>query len=327
MAQRWILHESCFNDDAWDKALTDSFKEAVEIAGIAAEVLENDIQDPKVQSMVGYILGDTNVAQSVNIAKGEYYFRNVAKYNKEQNTDLDLPSDITNNDLRIYCDKTPWELQGSRATLWKNGVTKYLKGEREYNIMRDCFEKRVPDPGDNLASAVTTSSNVIDKPRYLGVYETWQQGGMLGPQPDVREFSVEAPRIENTMNICMWYLTAVRNPTNRHNVFYGITDAAIANVQKPEFQERLGSSKQIDVLAETMGGLLLHELTHTNLGGLAYDDGRPSGCYGWECVKRLKNIHNSDSVKILGICMFLFRKGFWVDENGVVLGEPKPAPS
>lgn len=43
------------------------------------------------------------------------------------------------------------------------------------------------------------------------------------------------------------------------------------------------------------------------------------GCYGWDCVGTLQNPNNADTIAILGICMGLFKKGFWVDNGGNVL--------
>lgn len=72
------------------------------------------------------------------------------------------------------------------------------------------------------------------------------------------------------------------------------------------------------------GILLTHpssfQLTHTALVGRALDvNDDPAGCYGWECVGKLKNVNNSDSIAILGICMELFKRGAWVNDVGEVL--------
>ncbi|KAK0617749.1 hypothetical protein B0T14DRAFT_274993 [Immersiella caudata] len=316
MANRWLLHESCFNDPKLETALIASFKEAIEIAQTAVDVLEKDLQNEKVQSMVRYIVGTENLEASLNVAKE--YFTNVGKYKKEETTDMDLvDGDLTNQDVRVYCDGSNWGPGPSLGTL-KNTETGTLKGKEEVNMfMTPCFEKERPQAGDTLAMAVTTSSNIIDMPRYRQVYDPWKAGKQKDPQPSVGPFSTVHPDNPNTMNICKWYLNAIKD-TSDNKIFHGISDDAIRRVREPDFIASLGQTKPIDVLKESMGALLIHELTHTNLGGLSYDDERPPGCYGWECVGTLKNIYNADSINILAVCMFLFRNGFWVDNQGAI---------
>ena len=186
--------------------------------------------------------------------------------------------------------------------------------------MEPCFNKKTPDPGTSIAVAIITSSNIIDWAKYLPEYNNWDNGGRVSAQPSVQPFSAAQPGKENTMNICLWYLEAIKDAKNK-DVFYGIDDSSIARVREPGYIASLPSNtKPFDVLKESMGGLLIHELTHTNLGGLSIDDGRAGsgGCYGWDCVGKLHNIHNADSVSVLAVCMYLFTKGFWVDTDGML---------
>ena len=48
------------------------------------------------------------------------------------------------------------------------------------------------------------------------------------------------------------------------------------------------------------------------------DNPATTGCYGWVCVGNLHDVNNADSIAQLGVCMHLFKKGFWVDADGKV---------
>jgi len=69
----WVAR---FTDDdaVLEKALIASFQEAVKISGIAADVLERDLQNPRVQSMVNHVLGPSdgpNFQENIETAKCE----------------------------------------------------------------------------------------------------------------------------------------------------------------------------------------------------------------------------------------------------------------
>ncbi|KAL3953197.1 hypothetical protein ACCO45_013140 [Purpureocillium lilacinum] len=70
---------------------------------------------------------------------------------------------------------------------------------------------------------------------------------------------------------------------------------------------------------------MLHELTHTNQGGLSLDievqmpgADKAVACYGWDCVTRLKSHRNADSLALLGLALKVWKLGYRVDAEGNV---------
>ncbi|KAK4447191.1 hypothetical protein QBC34DRAFT_467710 [Podospora aff. communis PSN243] len=304
MASKWIIDWSCGSfEPIWKDAVLKSVPEAIQMSETAVGVLTNNLTHGKVQLMVQYLLGNgPPLFEKINIAKSK--------------ADFLLSFQI------ILCDGRNWEPHPDpdKHVYW-NRETETVRSKQDVEQrLKWCFEgKRGPDV-EGLPVAVTTSSNEILLEEYKLVYKDWVDKGRVGPQPDIMPYSVSHADKPNTINLCNWYLEEIKDAKNDLRVFYGIDDKAIARVQSIEFMAKLqGSSLPINVLGESMGALLLHELTHTNLGGMSYDDSRdPDGCYGWVCAGQYQNIHNADTIKLLAVSMFLFSKGFWVDNQGFV---------
>ncbi|KAH7146276.1 hypothetical protein EDB81DRAFT_794777 [Dactylonectria macrodidyma] len=133
---------------------------------------------------------------------------------------------------------------------------------------------------------------------------------------------VPQPHLPYTIDVC-WSFT--RQFQDRQ--FPRLNDDLISEVTSVAFREetevlneqlRKQGNKQllscIDGL-KTMGGTLLHELTHTHLGGDTRD--LPEGeCYSWKCVVAAKSVRNADSFAMLGIALELWSRNYMVNEDG-----------
>lgn len=76
-----------------------------------------------------------------------------------------------------------------------------------------------------------------------------------GKQPtlDPPFSTVQKDKELNTPNICLWYLEAIKDATNK--VFHGTDGSSIKKVQDPAFIAKLAFNiKRIDALKESIGG-------------------------------------------------------------------------
>ncbi|KAK0649845.1 hypothetical protein B0T16DRAFT_137183 [Cercophora newfieldiana] len=104
LAQKWkILGADRFETDEGIENLhgdiVTAVKQAFVLAETAFEVLNNNFNDPKVQSMVHHILGDGE-RLGTNLVQVQNYFNGVLQYQKEEST---APTEEFNRDTDLVC--------------------------------------------------------------------------------------------------------------------------------------------------------------------------------------------------------------------------------
>ncbi|KAH7083728.1 hypothetical protein FB567DRAFT_90998 [Paraphoma chrysanthemicola] len=161
--------------------------------------------------------------------------------------------------------------------------------------------------------AFTTHSDTLDLSAYRAAAEPKK----------LNDFSVRRPDIAFAIDVCTWFL--------HKQLLLGwpsITHDRIAQTQQPGFRGGITDlSTPIDGLRNA-ALTLLHELTHTQTGGLLDDlngSKLPPGvpdCYGWKCVQLLKDPSNSDNVAMLGLALHIWSMGYYVDQDGNIIGRP-----
>lgn len=199
-----------------------------------------------------------------------------------------------------------------------------------------CYHR---DQGEERIDAITFSSDEMDNDAYNPLLQEWQDKGAQDPPPDETPFAIKRAR-PNYMSLCSETLRDAAE-----NGFSAIDDAEIQDVRSSDFIKELetdsDSTKPIDAMGDSLAGTLLHEvsymqytlslmktmgadsyipfqLTHTNLGGKSHDISSQGICKGWDCVGRIRNPHNAESVAFLGIGLSLFTKGYYVEDDGKV---------
>ncbi|KAK4113246.1 hypothetical protein N656DRAFT_778772 [Canariomyces notabilis] len=305
MAQRWKLDRGC---DHWGAAnkekLKVAFREAVTMAGTALDVLNKNPGDQKVQKMVKHIFGDDEklVKEAKEILGG------VKKYDDQPNPYFDAPF-WRNTDLIVYCDPSNYEEHPDKSThkLFNLDLPKGSPHKKQHDV---CFAAN-PQRDGNLVMAITLRSEGVDRKKYNAAIDEWKKKGSKGTAPDERAYIVSREDIPNTMDLCTWYL---RDVFNTNAGFVTVDDASIAKVQQKSFLDTIPKAERaVDQLVQSLAGTFLHELTHTYLGGRTFDYS-----YGWVNSGKHHPRNNADSMAQLGVAMHLFKKGYWVDDDGNV---------
>ncbi|KAL2204070.1 hypothetical protein CC79DRAFT_1388793 [Sarocladium strictum] len=267
------------------EGIRSSLKDAIVIAETAVSVLDSSFDNEKVQKMAKWILGDDALfGQKVDRAK--LYLKYLTQIDKVENTDImRLGSFADETDVIIYCDQSNYETRNN--LLFDKIIGKPVEDPDSERVLRDCYDPSLKTSG---TTAMTSHSSDYDT-TFLDRYKDWVKGGRQGIFPMFKEARIPHKDKPCTTNICVWS-------------------------EAGDFLPDDETATPIDSLLNTLTGTLLHELTHTISGGNAMDDDEDGDSYGWDDIGRLKNADNSDSINALGICMYLFSKGYWVDDDG-----------
>jgi hypothetical protein len=206
--------------------------------------------------------------------------------------------------------------------------------------------------------AITAPSDGYDGKGYTQKRAAWVTAGSIGPAPDRAAFRIEQKNRPNTIDICLWYMAHMKSQgfyKVDKSTIDTIQEPAFINKLKGDdkpinhlteslagtllhevsFLFYLPNRRTIDLPVPKIYCLgnsavrswslylrgmtdIFWQLTHTNLGGLNIDNPIPSGCYGWVCVGTLHDVHNSDSLNHLGVAMYIWKMGYYVDNDGTV---------
>ncbi|KAK8098989.1 uncharacterized protein PG998_012230 [Apiospora kogelbergensis] len=219
----------------------------------------------------------------------------------------------TNEDLIIFCDGSNYEVvtTATGSQTHRNKVITSIVGSEHWVNFASCHAST--PTGGQAPMAITMSSDWLDLRGYTDERNIWRQMGSVGEPPDQKDFRRPRGGTPNTMDLCVWYLLE-----KQEEEWPKIEKVMVDKVRDESFILGLrNNDKPVDALSTTLGATLLHELTHTNLGGGMMDQGN-GNCYGWVCVGNLKDASNPDSVNMLGVVLKLWTLGFYVNDAGRV---------
>ncbi|KAK4446420.1 hypothetical protein QBC34DRAFT_469830 [Podospora aff. communis PSN243] len=309
-----------------NRQITNAVKQAFLLARTAIEVLDAHRNDPPVQSMLNHILRNDLVEQETDIRRAKEYYAKVLRYDAEESTEP-LISFNSDQDLLIYIDKSGYEVRPDNR-LWIISQNLPQLTDNAQTAM-DCYNLKPEDtPDGSLPQALTTRPNAYH-PEYFRRREQWTKDKAAGLDvdenpPDSFGMFVAQTDKPNHMDIATWFLDQVIDPKSHAMATF---DAAfLEKFDDDEFMWEFtdkGNILAIDALTADLSlpGMLLHELTHTTLGGMSYEVPADSSgdSYGHEAIGEVKAIDNADSLAMLAICMWLYKNGFWVDQEGNIL--------
>ncbi|KAM0280465.1 hypothetical protein ACHAQH_004044 [Verticillium albo-atrum] len=321
---RWKTFDCGDDTDVINRA----FSDAIIIAETAADVLQNNFNsDPVVKQMVEYILGAGDSVQA-KLDRAAVHFNGIKQYDKQASMFLGRPG-ADNEDVLIHCKSVYQDRTSANGQVRLYHADLNLPQNAEQaNIAKECFNPDAePAQGQNLVMAITLSSDKPDPRKVTEALKAWQDAGSpLPPGPDFSNAMVLRPEYPNAIDLCSWYLKFVRDGGRGFARFMKegdggatvISKEVVDRIRDPNFDlGTTGNTKMINVLTESLAGTLLHELSHTNLGGKTLDM-PPGNCYGWDCVKEQKDPDNADSMNHLGVAMYLWKNGYRVTEDGKV---------
>ncbi|KAK7946397.1 uncharacterized protein PG986_010718 [Apiospora aurea] len=291
-------------------AIEAAFEQAIDLAENALDVLEHLYgPEQRIQQMVKHILGDDgDLPNKVEMAKN--VFRDVSRYEKTPYPFLGPPF-WENTDVVIYCDSSNYEAvtSSSGTQVLRYKAIGAIVSPQNWKNFEVCYDPN-PEAG-SLPMSITTPSDWFDLKGFTDASNLWAQTGGVGEHPKQGDFVRPRDNKPNTMDMCTWFLTK-----NKKEGWPELGEEIIEKVQDPSFVSGLqGDDKPIDTISTTLGPVILHELTHTTLGGRLEDkDNR--NCYGWVCVGNLKDPSNSDPINMLGVVLKLWRLGVCVDGDG-----------
>ncbi|KAI1277944.1 hypothetical protein F5Y07DRAFT_362096 [Xylaria sp. FL0933] len=324
-AAQYLIDASCRSDDALFNGLVGAVQEGIDLADNALSVMTDHADDQWVQKMAKYVLGTDGYDDK--FARARDTFGLVKGYDRDP-TMLQQDSDgwrriRSNSDVEIYCGVMRFNRLSPDSNVWVDGSTGKRISSNDKKSLDQCYDTNfVLGSGVSAPKAVTYTSNVVDLKGWRAAKAAAEAAhdNTYIPKSD---FSKPRPSVPNTMDICTWFTTRAAQdgwPTiNAERVELCKTD---------DFRNNLKFDlTPIDGL-KTIGSTMLHELTHTNQGGLLVDtpkELRPPGvtsCYNWKCVGQLKDERNADSIAILGIGMKLWSLGHYADEDGIIHAIP-----
>lgn len=165
--------------------------------------------------------------------------------------------------------------------------------------------------------AITYSSLMpTDSAAWKRLIEEWiQQRRVSGNKPD---FTTCSERLLNTASmivVCKIYKEALSKESGALVIdgFGGIT------LSEPWHNHMLDTERNsgylmVDYLMSLPEFVLIHELTHTEIGGELYDIPE-SLAYGWANIGMVPSLWNADSVAYIVAAMFMYHNGLRIDKQ------------
>ncbi|GJN86485.1 hypothetical protein PLIIFM63780_010066 [Purpureocillium lilacinum] len=317
----YSLDASCDNRDDIPRrtGIISGMKEAIQTARNAYDILNSD-QDRESEHVkticqaifgpnFGTILGDVKTV-----------FQNIAAFGSEPSQyrpdDPNWQGRKSNKDVAVFCNLDRLKLAGIVVVENANwGGRKFAGRARFEALQKQCYQTNwVSGSGQVGIKAAVLPSNYINLAQFKLDQEAGKEVRSSDPQ-----YATESTHANN-MDICTWF--SVRS---NEEGWPTVDDAWVARATTKEFVAGLPQgTRPIDGL-KTFGTTMLHELTHTNQGGLSLDievqmpgADKAVACYGWDCVTRLKSHRNADSLALLGLALKVWKLGYRVDAEGNV---------
>ena len=204
-------------------------------------------------------------------------------------------------------------------------------------------------PWDSPVMGITVTSSKTNTEKYSVAADAWLNSGGHGHPPDETPY-ITYQNHPGTLNLCVAILGTGADSMNTETGGYSaLDDKIIRIVRSGEYMRSLRLLKTpVDGLMQSVSGVVLHEvcskkkkkirvlelityslhficiqLTHTDQGGRSLDSIRPPGCYGWNCVTKIKDQSNADSITALALVLTLWKKKrIWVNSAGVLEDVP-----
>ncbi|RYP74537.1 hypothetical protein DL769_004005 [Monosporascus sp. CRB-8-3] len=287
-------------------------KEAVELAENAVAVITDHRSDEKVQQMCKYILGEDDLDNKLHQAKATLEaIKSIPKEPSQfRPQDDGWKQSTSNRDIEIHCDASRFVKRGKFQ--YDVQLEKPLLSRFFQSIQR-CYDTNVV-PASGTTRAITWSSDIMDYSGYINA-------GGAANGVDKADYTTVQPNRPNIVDLCSWYTKRLAE-----DGWPKIDEAGIEKAKSDEFREKLrGEQTPVDTILNTLGTDLLHEFTHTNLGGQLVDvntNNLPDGtrrCYGWRCVGALHDVRNSDSINMLGVALKVWSLKHYVNDDGEIL--------
>ncbi|KAG7117507.1 hypothetical protein HYQ46_000603 [Verticillium longisporum] len=263
------------------------------------------------------MLGGSNLQAKLVTVKEN--FRRIGEFSETPSQfkplDEEWKARMSNKDVAFWCDVSRYSVVQT-YTAYHEGWGR-LHGVNVTHVKELCYpESYELGSGLGLAKAITTSSNLKDRAQ---MREDRAQGINVDPQ-DPRY--VRETRMSNDIDLCTWFIETADNEG-----WPKLDKARVDKASTTEFREGLRYGRRPIDGVKTFGSTMLHELTHTNQGGLLRDANVrdradiPS-CYGWACAVLLQDEKNADSIALLGITLKVWSFGYYVDREGNILPRP-----
>ncbi|KAF2108847.1 hypothetical protein BDV96DRAFT_652458 [Lophiotrema nucula] len=152
-------------------------------------------------------------------------------------------------------------------------------------------------------------------------HKAWHaaKAGNNDVSPADPQFSIARPQVACQTDLSTWFLDQQHRkhwPTLSHGL--------VGTAMREDFIDQYlseappGSRRRPVDAIQTLGWLLLHELTHTVQGGCLKDIPDKQNCYGWTCVTENKLPDNADTIAVIGAALKLWRLGYWVTDDGYI---------
>ncbi|KAK8057589.1 hypothetical protein PG996_011526 [Apiospora saccharicola] len=316
-AARYVVDISCRPDDEFFNSLKRGVQEGIHLAENAFSVMTDHADDQWVRKMAQYVLGTEDYEAKFNAAK--ITFSRVAAYEKEPPDvkplkaewnprinmnvlpDKDWQGARSNLDVELYC--SDWHFE--KEPYWKEISTARPYTGKDGETAKQCYRTDfVMGSGEKMPKSSTMRSSLYDLTAHTAALET---------NPNARKSDFIRPKVHtaNIMDICLWFT----EDTKRQG--WPVVDARRVEESKTDqFRDNLQHGlTPIDGI-KTFGVNMLHELTHTNQGGVLVDIG--DDCYGWRCAGALKTERNADSIAMLGLAMKLWSMEYYVEDDGTI---------